>query len=148
MGFWDNVQNLCNAFCTVVDDILDIIDRAVVWLVDVVFSLAEHLIAWIGDAVDDLINSGILSELLIGGGKVSSITISPEMVQPAIDKAIQQGKITTGPAFKRKNAAVATVVQDGKVVKAQVVGSSQGFDRDLQSTFNKGHVYKVPIENS
>jgi len=142
MGFW---SSLWDAAKSVGEGIVDVfvgiaaVLVLTVWAIGyVIFSIFEHLYSWIDQTIEKV------------KVKLSGVTmVPPEDTEKFVEEWNRTHPKSVLPKYKpgTKRSMMAASNINNKIVSAQIVSTTRGFEHAIEEAFRKGNLVEQPIEN-
>lgn len=138
MGFWSETWEDAKAIGRgIVDVFIGVASVLVlaVWAIGyVIFSIVDHLHKWIDNTLEKI-------------GKLTSTTmVSPDDTEKFISNLPPEKKTKLEPYKPNVQRSLVAAMDGNKVVSAQIVSTTKGFDSTIQEIFDKGQIVEQPIE--
>lgn len=138
MGFWSETWEAAKSIGSGISDVFVGIGSVlilVVWAIGyAIFSVVDHLYTWIDKTIER-----------IKKYFTSTVMLPPEETENYI-KTLSPDKRKKLEPYKPNVKRTILAAMDGdKVVSAQIVSTTQGFDDTIQEAFDRGEIVEQPI---
>ena len=138
MGFWSEAWEAAKAIGRGITDVFVGIASVlvlVVWAIGyAIFSVVDHLYKWIDKTIER-----------IKKYFTSTVMLSPDETEKFINTLPSDKRKVLEPHKPNVKRSVMAAMDGNKVVSAQIVSTTKGFDDTIQDAFDRGEIVEQPI---
>lgn len=138
MGFWSEAWEAAKAIGRGITDVFVGIASVlvlVVWAIGyAIFSVVDHLYKWIDKTIER-----------IKKYFTSTVMLSPDETEKFINTLPSDKRKELKPYEPNVKRSVMAAMDGNKVVSAQIVSTTKGFDDTIQDAFDRGEIVEQPI---
>lgn len=138
MGFWSEAWEAAKAIGRGITDVFVGIASVlvlVVWAIGyTIFSVVDHLYKWIDKTIER-----------IKKYFTSTVMLSPDETEKFINTLPSDKRKELEPYKPNVKRSVMAAMDGNKVVSAQIVSTTKGFDDTIQDAFDRGEIVEQPI---
>lgn len=138
MGFWSEAWEAAKAIGKGITDVFVGIASVlvlVVWAIGyAIFSVVDHLYKWIDKTIER-----------IKKYFTSTVMLSPDETEKFINTLPSDKRKKLEPYKPNVKRSVMAAMDGNKVVSAQIVSTTKGFDDTIQDAFDRGEIVEQPI---
>lgn len=138
MGFWSEAWEAAKAIGRGITDVFVGIASVlvlVVWAIGyTIFSVVDHLYKWIDKTIER-----------IKKYFTSTVMLSPDETEKFINTLPSDKRTKLIPYEPNVKRSVMAAMDGNKVVSAQIVSTTKGFDDTIQDAFDRGEIVEQPI---
>lgn len=138
MGFWSEAWEAAKAIGRGITDVFVGIASVlvlVVWAIGyAIFSVVDHLYKWIDKTIER-----------IKKYFTSTVMLSPDETEKFINTLPSDKRKKLKPYTPNVKRSVMAAMDGNKVVSAQIVSTTKGFDDTIQDAFDRGEIVEQPI---
>lgn len=138
MGFWSEAWEAAKAIGRGITDVFVGIASVlvlVVWAIGyAIFSVVDHLYKWIDKTIER-----------IKKYFTSTVMLSPDETEKFINTLPSDKRKELEPYKPNVKRSVMAAMDGNKVVSAQIVSTTKGFDETIQDAFDRGEIVEQPI---
>ena len=138
MGFWSEAWEAAKAIGRGITDVFVGIASVlvlVVWAIGyAIFSVVDHLYKWIDKTIER-----------IKKYFTSTVMLSPDETEKFINTLPSDKRKELEPYKPNVKRSVMAAMDGNKVVSAQIVSTTKGFDDTIQDAFDRGELVEQPI---
>lgn len=138
MGFWSEAWEAAKAIGRGITDVFVGIASVlvlVVWAIGyAIFSVVDHLYKWIDKTIER-----------IKKYFTSTVMLSPDETEIFINTLPSDKRKELEPYKPNVKRSVMAAMDGNKVVSAQIVSTTKGFDDTIQDAFDRGEIVEQPI---
>ncbi len=138
MGFWSEAWEAAKAIGRGITDVFVGIASVlvlVVWAIGyAIFSVVDHLYKWIDKTIER-----------IKKYFTSTVMLSPDETEKFINTLPSDKRKELEPYKPNVKRSVMAAMDGNKVVSAQIVSTTKGFDDTIQDAFDRGEIVEQPI---
>lgn len=138
MGYWSEAWEAAKAIGRGITDVFVGIASVlvlVVWAIGyAIFSVVDHLYKWIDKTIER-----------IKKYFTSTVMLSPDETEKFINTLPSDKRKKLKPYTPNVKRSVMAAMDGNKVVSAQIVSTTKGFDDTIQDAFDRGEIVEQPI---
>lgn len=138
MGYWSEAWEAAKAIGRGITDVFVGIASVlvlVVWAIGyAIFSVVDHLYKWIDKTIER-----------IKKYFTSTVMLSPDETEKFINTLPSDKRKKIKPYTPNVKRSVMAAMDGNKVVSAQIVSTTKGFDDTIQDAFDRGEIVEQPI---
>lgn len=138
MGYWSEAWEAAKAIGRGITDVFVGIASVlvlVVWAIGyAIFSVVDHLYKWIDKTIER-----------IKKYFTSTVMLSPDETEKFINTLPSDKRKKLKPYTPNVKRSVMAAMDGNKVVSAQIVSTTKGFDDTIQDAFDRGEFVEQPI---
>lgn len=138
MGYWSEAWEAAKAIGRGITDVFVGIASVlvlVVWAIGyAIFSVVDHLYKWIDKTIER-----------IKKYFTSTVMLSPDETEKFINTLPSDKRKKLKPYTPNVKISVMAAMDGNKVVSAQIVSTTKGFDDTIQDAFDRGEIVEQPI---
>lgn len=138
MGYWSEAWEAAKAIGRGITDVFVGIASVlvlVVWAIGyAIFSVVDHLYKWIDKTIER-----------IKKYFTSTVMLSPDETEKFINTLPSDKRKKLIPYTPNVKRSVMAAMDGNKVVSAQIVSTTKGFDDTIQDAFDRGEIVEQPI---
>lgn len=138
MGYWSEAWEAAKAIGRGITDVFVGIASVlvlVVWAIGyAIFSVVDHLYKWIDKTIER-----------IKKYFTSTVMLSPDETEKFINTLPSDKRKELEPYKPNVKRSVMAAMDGNKVVSAQIVSTTKGFDDTIQDAFDRGEIVEQPI---
>lgn len=138
MGYWSEAWEAAKAIGRGITDVFVGIASVlvlVVWAIGyAIFSVVDHLYKWIDKTIER-----------IKKYFTSTVMLSPDETEKFINTLPSDKRKKLKPYPPNVKRSVMAAMDGNKVVSAQIVSTTKGFDDTIQDAFDRGEIVEQPI---
>lgn len=138
MGYWSEAWEAAKAIGRGITDVFVGIASVlvlVVWAIGyAIFSVVDHLYKWIDKTIER-----------IKKYFTSTVMLSPDETEKFINTLPSDKRKKLEPYTPNVKRSVMAAMDGNKVVSAQIVSTTKGFDDTIQDAFDRGEIVEQPI---
>ena len=138
MGYWSEAWEAAKAIGRGITDVFVGIASVlvlVVWAIGyAIFSVVDHLYKWIDKTIER-----------IKKYFTSTVMFSPDETEKFINTLPSDKRKKLKPYTPNVKRSVMAAMDGNKVVSAQIVSTTKGFDDTIQDAFDRGEIVEQPI---
>ena len=138
MGYWSEAWEAAKAIGRGITDVFVGIASVlvlVVWAIGyAIFSVVDHLYKWIDKTIER-----------IKKYFTSTVMLSPDETEKFINTLPSDKRKKLKPYTPNVKRSVMAAMDGNKVVAAQIVSTTKGFDDTIQDAFDRGEIVEQPI---